>query len=109
MAEGKTSITEGRKVWMKTPRVGHPRYTSEEIATRAKALYEQDIRAKVEANNEGKYLVIDIETGDYEMDKDQFVASMRAVEKNPDGARFAMRIGYRTLGHIGGKFMETKK
>ena len=94
---------------MKTPAVGHPRYTAEEIAARAKALYEKDIRAKVEADNKGKYLVIDIETGDYEIDRDHFAASKRAVEKHPDGARFAMRIGYRTLGHIGGKFTETKQ
>ena len=94
---------------MKTPTVGHPRYTAEEIAARAKALYEQEIRAKVEADNKGKYLVIDIETGDYEIDEDHFVASKRAANRHPDSARFAMRIGYQTLGRIGAKFVETEK
>ena len=94
---------------MKTPTVGHPRYTAEEIVARAKALYEQEIRAKVEADNKGKYLVIDIETGDYEIDEDHFAASRRAAEKHPDGARFAMKIGYQTMGRIGAKFVETKQ
>lgn len=94
---------------MATSSVGHPRYTKEEIAARAKALYEQEIRAKVEAEHHGKYIVIDIETGEYEIDKDHFAASKRAYEKNPNGARFAMRIGYRTMGRIGAKFAGAKR
>ena len=94
---------------MTTRTVGHPHYTAEEIAVRAKILYEQDIRAKVEANNKGKYLVIDIETGDYEIDEDHFAASKRAAEKHPDGARFAMRIGYQAMGRIGTRFVEVKE
>jgi hypothetical protein len=94
---------------MTTRTVGHPRYTAEEIAARAKILYEQDIRAKVEANNKGKYLVIDIETGDYEMDTDALSAMKRAAAKHPDGALFAMRVGYRAMGCIGARVVEAKK
>ncbi len=93
---------------MKTPTVGHPRYTSEEIVARAKALYEQDIRAKVEADNKGKYLVIDIETGDYEIDADALSVMKRASAKHPNGALFAMRVGYRAMGRIGAKLKEAK-
>ncbi|MCZ6678370.1 MAG: hypothetical protein O7E52_14105 [Candidatus Poribacteria bacterium] len=89
--------------------VGHPRYATEEIAARAKALYEQEIRAKVEPNNKGKYIVIDIETGEYEIDENHFAGSRRAAEKHPGGARFAMRIGYQAMGRIGAKFVEEKE
>lgn len=89
--------------------MGHPRYSPEQIAARAKALYEREIRAKVEQGNKGQYLVIDIETGDYEMDEDHFAASKRSIEKHPDGIRFAMRIGYPTIGRIGARLAEAKR
>ncbi len=72
-----------------------------EIARRGKAIYEREIRAKVEPGNTGKYLVIDVDSGDYEIDADHFAASRRAYEKHPDGLRYAMRIGYRAMGRIG--------
>jgi hypothetical protein len=80
--------------------MGHPRYTKEEIATQGKALYEQQLRASVEPEHIGKFLIIDIETGDYEVDEDDFAASRRTHAKHPDSAFFGMRIGYRTSGTI---------
>jgi len=79
---------------------GHPRYTTEEIAARGRELYER-IRTKVEPNNKGKYLVIDIESADYEIDEDKLAASDRAQMKHPNGALYALRIGYRSMGRIG--------
>jgi hypothetical protein len=81
--------------------MGHPRYTTDEIVRRGKELYEQEIRSKVEAGNKGKILVIDIETGDYEIDDDHLAAADRAHAKHPDAPLFAMRIGYPTMGRIG--------
>lgn len=81
--------------------MGHPRYSTEEIATRGREIYERRLRQKLEPDNIGKFLVIDIETGEYEMDEDDLAASMRAYRKKPDGARYGMRIGYPTAGTIG--------
>jgi hypothetical protein len=81
--------------------MGHPRYTTEEIAARGKAIYDGQIRAKVEPQDNGKFLIIDIETGEYEVDDDEFAASRRAHAKHPDGAFFGLRVGYRTSGTIG--------
>lgn len=81
--------------------MGHPRYTTEEIARRGREIYEQRLRQELEPDNIGKFLVIDIETGEYEIDEDDLAASMRAYHKKPDGARYGMRIGYPTAGTIG--------
>jgi hypothetical protein len=81
--------------------MSHPSYTTEEIVRRGKELYEREIRPKVEAGNKGKILVIDIETGAYEIDSDQLAAAERALAKHPGAALFAMRIGYPTMGRIG--------
>lgn len=45
------------------------RYSKEELARRGQKLYESVIRQQVEAGNEGKIVAINIETGDFEVDK----------------------------------------
>lgn len=81
----------------------HPRYSSEEIVRRGKAIYEKQLRTQVEAANPGKFLVINIETGDYELGEDHLDVSDRAAAKHPGAALFAMRIGQPTLGRIGAR------
>ena len=81
--------------------MGHTRYSTEEIASRGREIYANRLKPILEPDNIGKFLVIDIETGDYEMDENGEVASQRAHNKNPDGVRFAMRIGHRAWGRIG--------
>lgn len=74
-----------------------------EIVRRGKALYERHIRAEVEAGNLGKVLVINVDTGDYEMDADHLTASDRAAAKYPGAPLYAMRIGSPALGRIGSR------
>lgn len=74
-----------------------------EIVRRGKVLYEQQIRAKVEAGNIGKVLVINVDTGEYEMDSDHLTASKRAAARFPGAALYAMRIGAPALGRIGSR------
>lgn len=81
--------------------MGHPRFSKEEIAARGKAIYERNLRDAIEADNLDKFLIIDIETGDYEIDADDFAASDRAHRKHPDGAFYGVRIGRRSSGTIG--------
>ncbi len=83
--------------------MAHARYTSAEIAQRGQAFYEQQIRAKVDASNKGKFLVLDIETGEYEIDEDELEALKRAKAKHPDAALYMLRIGYATAYRLGGK------
>jgi hypothetical protein len=83
--------------------MGHPRFTAEEIGARARALYEQSIRAKVEAEHRGKYLVIDIETGEYEIGEDYLTLSRELQARHADAALHIIRIGYPTAGRIGGR------
>ena len=48
--------------------MGHPRYRGEEVCRRGREIYKSSIRAHIdEQANRGKPLIIDIETGDYEM------------------------------------------
>jgi len=58
----------------------------------------------VEPENKGKYLIIDVAMGDYEMDADGLAASKRAKARFPDAPLYTMRIGYLTAYRLGGRF-----
>jgi hypothetical protein len=83
----------------------HPRYTGEEVQRRAEQLYEKSIRQKVEnEENIGKLLMIDIESGDYEIGDVGVVAAQRLRERHPNAAIWGMRIGYDAVYTFGGRF-----
>jgi hypothetical protein len=84
----------------------NPRLSKEEISSRGRAIYEQRLRGEIEAGNLDKFLIIDVETGEYELDNDDFAASDRAHQKHPEGAFYGMRIGRRSSGTIGGSVAE---
>ena len=66
-----------------------------EIGRRGQALYDQTIRAQVEQENRGKFLILDVNTGDYEIDAEDLVASERLLARLPDAELFGVRIGHR--------------
>lgn len=84
--------------------MSHPRYSSEEIARRGQALYEEQLRAVVDARDRGKFLVLDIETGEYELDVDEVAAIQRAKRRKPDAVLYILRIGYPAAYRIGRAF-----
>ena len=63
----------------------HARYASHEIVRRGQALYDQRIRAKVEGSHKGEFLVLDIESGEYEIDASEVAALQRAKAMHPEG------------------------
>lgn len=82
----------------------HPRFSSEEIGRRGQELYDQKLRKELEEGNRGRYLVIDVETGDYALGDDTLELSHRLHAKHPGAALFAMRIGYPATVRMGGRF-----
>jgi len=66
-------------------------------------VYEERLRHQLEPQHNGKFVVIDVETGEYELDEDHLAASDRAAAKRPGAPLYAMRVGSRTLGRVGGR------
>jgi hypothetical protein len=86
----------------------HPRYTGEEVQKRGEELYEQGIRQKVETpDNIGKLLMIDIESGDYEIGDVGVIASQHLRTRHPNAAIWGLRIGYDAVYAIGGALTKT--
>jgi hypothetical protein len=80
-----------------------PRYSAEEFARRGEEIYARDIRPKVEAEDKGKVVAIDIETGAYELGEDTVVVSDRLLARHPDAQIWFVRVGYPALHRIGGR------
>ena len=81
----------------------HARYSSDEIADRGQALYDRTIRDQLDASARGKFLALNIDTGEYEIDADERAALKRASAKHPDAALYLLRIGYPTAYRLGRK------
>ena len=62
------------------------------------------LRSEVGPGNEGKFLVVDIESGDYEIDGDDAQATKRLLAKHPGGVLYGVRIGQPTAYRLGRHF-----
>ena len=70
-----------------------PRHSREEFARRGEDLYERVVLPVVRPSDEGKFVLIDIESGDYEVDGDELAASDRLLERRPGAQVWMRRVG----------------
>jgi hypothetical protein len=82
--------------------IRQPRYPKEEFARRGSEIYERDIRHQVEADHQGKFVAIDIETGTWVMDADDYVATELLIQKIPDAQIWLSCVGQLATYRIGG-------
>lgn len=80
--------------------------TADEVGRIGEEIYRRDIRPKVYPQHKGKFCVIDIETGDFEVDEDDLAASKRLRARRPAGEKYGVRIGYTTAYKLGGRMQE---
>ncbi|GJD23944.1 hypothetical protein RIVM261_089000 [Rivularia sp. IAM M-261] len=85
----------------KTMTARQPKYSFEDFASRGDEIYETNIRPQVEASNRGKIVAIDIDTGAWEMDTNEIIASKRLRAKYPDAQIWFVRIGSRSIRRFG--------
>ena len=76
------------------------RYPKEVFARMGDEIYEKKVRPLVEEGNKGKIVAIDIESGDYMVDRDTIKASQYLIDKNPDAQIWCVRIGYKAVHRI---------
>ena len=75
--------------------------TGKQSAERGQALYDTQIRAQVEGEHRGKFLILDVNTGDYEIDAEDLIACHRLLERRPDAVLFGVRVGHRAAYRLG--------
>lgn len=77
------------------------KYSDEEVVRQGQTLYEKRIQSRIDERDRGKFLVLDIETGDYELDSNELQALKRAKAKRPDAVLYMLRIGYPATYRLG--------
>ena len=82
----------------------YAKYTPDEVATRGEQIYEDQIRSKVEEGNKGKFVIIDIESGEFEIDDEDLKATDRMLARRPSAVIYGLRVGFPTAyvmrGHL---------
>lgn len=79
------------------------RPTNDDIVERGQALYERDVRARVEPQHNGQFLAIDIETGAYAIGPTAIEAIRDIKRQRPNAMLYILRVGHPAAYRLGGK------
>lgn len=78
-----------------------PRHSKEEFARRGTELYDKVVRPRIGPDDQGKFVAIDIETGEFEIDEDDFTAGRRLRNRVPDAQTWIHCVGAQAAYFIG--------
>ena len=80
------------------------RRPAKETARLGDAIYERDIRPRIEADRHGEYVAIDVDSGSWAVADSILDAAERLREQSPDAHDvWSVRVGHRALHHFGGR------
>ena len=83
--------------------MAHRDYGPGEIKALGESIYKEHLQSQIGPVNKGTFVVIDIETGDYEIDARDAAATRRLLERRPDAVTYGVRVGHRAAyRHAGG-------
>ena len=75
--------------------VTRPQRTLEELDRLAHEVYNRHVLRMLRPEDDGKFIALDVETGDYEIDADDYAAVTRLEARNPKAEVWLMRAGHR--------------
>jgi hypothetical protein len=75
--------------------------TPEDVGRRGEAIFEKRIRPQLGESSRGKYVTIDVETGDYVIGDDWTIQPNMLHEKRPGALLYTLRVGYSSVSSIG--------
>ena len=70
-----------------------PHRTPEELARLGSEVFERHVRPILRPEDDGKFVGIDVQTGDYEVDEDDYAAVSRLRTRNPGAEAWLSRVG----------------
>ena len=79
---------------------------SDDVVIIGESIYEKDVRPHMTDADKGKMVVIDIYSGDYEIDQDSIAARLRLKRRQPDAFFYIGRVGYRAAHRMGLRIVE---
>jgi hypothetical protein len=83
-------------------RTNKRRYSKEEFARRGDALVQKKVRPNLKAADKDKFVAIDIDSGEYELDKNEMKAVARLRKRIPDPQIWLVHASLGYLHRFGG-------
>ncbi|MBI2479528.1 MAG: hypothetical protein HYV60_13105 [Planctomycetia bacterium] len=71
------------------------------VADRAKQVYEERLRERLESSDHGRFVCIEPESGDFFLGDTIDEAVNQAIDAYPDRLTHTLRVGHRAALHIG--------
>lgn len=84
------------------------KYEGEEFTRRGDALYRERVEPTLKKSDRGKFVAIDIDSGDFKIHADQRAAAehLQSLYENPQ--IWMVRVGSRYVRHFGGRAFRSK-
>jgi hypothetical protein len=78
-----------------------PRRTLDELAALGGEIFDRQVRPALRPEDDGKFVAIDVETADYDINEDDYAAIARLRSRKPAADVWLMRAGYPTTYKMG--------
>ena len=79
---------------------------TKDVITIGEAIYKKDVLPHMTPADKGKMVVIDIHSGDYEIDRNSMEARHRLLKRQPSAVVYTGRVGYRAAHRMGLRIVE---
>ena len=70
-----------------------PHHTAEELARLGSEVFDRHVRPVLRPEDDGKFVALDIDTGDHEIDEDDYAAVTRLQARRPSAEVWLGRVG----------------
>ena len=87
------TLKEAKKLLAEIRAKAKPKYSTNETVRRGEKVYAR-IKSQLEPRHAGKFIVIEVDSGDFFVDKNSVKATLKAKKKYPDAIFYLARVGY---------------
>lgn len=77
-----------------------------EIAELGEAIYHAQIEPTLSSSDQNRFVVIDVDSGDYEIADTDIAASLELMKRREPGRFYGVRVGHRAAYHLGGSSLK---
>lgn len=78
-----------------------------ELAKKGEEIYQKELKNKLEKDNYGKFVAIEVESKDYFLGETSIEASSKARKKHPDKIFYLVKIGFPAVFTMSNHFKTT--
>jgi len=78
-------------------------YSPDEFARRGEEIYDRNVRPTLRLEDEGRFVAIDVDSGDFEIDRDDYTATERLLGRRRGAQIWLMQVGERAAYRLGAR------